>query len=79
MVSLYFISWKGDADVVVLSVHLAGDFTVWVASPEAAFLNGKFLWCNWDVDELKENRQEIEGTSLLTTNLEGWSSFKYHA
>ncbi|TVY35854.1 Short chain dehydrogenase citE, partial [Lachnellula cervina] len=60
-------------------VHLAGDFTIWAASPEAAFVNGKFLWCNWDVDELKERKEEIQGSALLTTNLEGWSSFKYHA
>lgn len=60
-------------------VQLAGDFTVWVASPEAAFVNGKFVWCNWDVDELKEKRGEIEGTGLFETTLEGWSDFKYHA
>ncbi|TVY31625.1 Short chain dehydrogenase [Lachnellula occidentalis] len=65
--------------MLMMVIHLAGDFTVWAASPEAAFVNGKFLWCNWDVDELKERKEEIEGSSILTTNLEGWSSFKYHA
>ncbi|TVY31512.1 Short chain dehydrogenase [Lachnellula subtilissima] len=60
-------------------VQLAGNFAIWTASPEAAFVNGKFLWCNWDVDELKESKEEIQGSSILTTNLEGWSSFKYHA
>jgi NAD(P)-dependent dehydrogenase (short-subunit alcohol dehydrogenase family) len=27
-------------------------FTVWLASPEAAFLKGRFVMSNWDVDEL---------------------------
>ncbi|RGP71711.1 short-chain dehydrogenase [Fusarium longipes] len=31
---------------------LPADFTVWLASPEAAFLKGEIVWANWDVDEL---------------------------
>lgn len=27
---------------------------VWLASPEATFLHGRFIWASWDVDELKE-------------------------
>lgn len=74
-----FVVWECPSNAPVLLASLAGDFTVWAASPEAAFLNGKFLWCNWDVDELKANKAEIEGTPLFTTGLEGYSSFKYHA
>jgi len=34
---------------------LAADWTVWAASPEAAFVgSGRFLWAHWDVTELKE-------------------------
>ena len=44
---------------------------VWLASPEAAFLKGKFVWANWDVDELKARAKEIETTSLLTVDLAG--------
>ena len=32
--------------------NLAGNFAVWLASPEAAFLHGRFVWAEWDVDEL---------------------------
>ena len=60
-------------------VQLAGNFTIWTASPEAAFANGKFLWCEWDVDVLKKSKEEIQGSSILTTDFKGWSSFKYHA
>lgn len=26
---------------------------MWAASPEAAFLHGRFVWANWDIDELR--------------------------
>jgi hypothetical protein len=45
---------------------------VWLASPEARFLKGKYLWANWDVDELKERKDEIEKSSLLSIGLQGW-------
>ncbi|KAL5384525.1 hypothetical protein DPSP01_005323 [Paraphaeosphaeria sporulosa] len=44
------------------SPDLPGRFAVWCASPEAAFLHGRFIWCEWDVDEIKsgEIRKRIE-------------------
>ena len=42
-----------------------------VASPEAAFLKNKFVWANWDVDELKARADEIKNSSLLTVALNG--------
>ena len=56
--------------------QLAGDFTVWLLSEEARFLKGKFVWVNWDVEELKGRKEEIEGNSFLTLGLDGFSSFK---
>jgi hypothetical protein len=44
---------------------------VWLASPEAKFLKGKFVWVNWDVDDLKERADEIKSSALLTTGLHG--------
>jgi hypothetical protein len=53
---------------------------VWLASPEARFLKGKFLWSNWDVDELKARREELESSTALSVGLGGWpfgdTSFK---
>lgn len=63
--------------MLILVADLAGDFVVWLASEEAKFLKGKFIWVNWDVEELKANAKEIESTSLLTIQLEGSSNFKY--
>ncbi|KKY31591.1 putative short chain dehydrogenase [Diaporthe ampelina] len=34
---------------------LAGSEAVWLASPEARFLHGRFVWASWDVDELKSD------------------------
>jgi hypothetical protein len=45
---------------------------VWAASKEAKFLNGRFVWANWDVDELKAAAAEIEGGNRFTTGLLGW-------
>jgi hypothetical protein len=53
-------------------VSLPASFNVWLASPEARFLKGKFLWANWDVDELKARAAEIEAGTLLSVGLVGW-------
>ncbi|KAH7419814.1 hypothetical protein BKA64DRAFT_699831 [Cadophora sp. MPI-SDFR-AT-0126] len=39
---------------------LPGNFCVWLASAEADFLHGRFVWANWDVDELKARVKEVE-------------------
>ncbi|EKG20436.1 Short-chain dehydrogenase/reductase SDR [Macrophomina phaseolina MS6] len=41
--------------------------------PEAEFLKGKFVWVNWDVDELKARQQEIASGNELTVGLLGWA------
>jgi hypothetical protein len=46
---------------------------VWLSSPEAVFLKGRFVWANWDIDELKAKAEEFKNNpSLLTTGLLGW-------
>lgn len=52
--------------------QLPGHFAVWLCSEEARFLRGKFVWSNWDVDELKAKKDEIESSPLLTVNCIGW-------
>ena len=53
-------------------VELATGFIVWAASPEAEFLKGKFVWSNWDVEELIAKKEEISSTAQLTNGLIGW-------
>ncbi|RYP21574.1 hypothetical protein DL765_002210 [Monosporascus sp. GIB2] len=54
--------------------NLSGQFAVWLASPEAKFLHGRFVWVSWDVDELKsgELRKRIDEDELfLKTGVRG--------
>jgi hypothetical protein len=46
-------------------VSLPADFMVWLASPEAAFVKAKYLFVNWNVDEMKAKAQEISGSGVL--------------
>ncbi|KAJ9609584.1 hypothetical protein H2200_005911 [Cladophialophora chaetospira] len=48
-------------------VELPANFMVWLSSPEAAFLKGRFVWANWDVKELLEKKQALEADPTLLT------------
>lgn len=50
---------------------LPGHFCVWLASSEAQFLKSKFVWANWDVQELMDRAKEIETSHLLTWIIDG--------
>ncbi|KAL5113572.1 hypothetical protein ACEQ8H_008552 [Pleosporales sp. CAS-2024a] len=53
-------------------VSLAASFYVWLCSPEAEFLKGRYLWANWDVDELMSNKDKILAGEYLRVGLQGW-------
>ncbi|KAI8673039.1 hypothetical protein NCS56_00768600 [Fusarium sp. Ph1] len=60
-------------------VDLPAHFIVWAASPQAEFLHGRFIWANWDVNELKGEafrKQLDENPNLLTVGVEGLSESK---
>jgi hypothetical protein len=46
-----------------------GGVIVWLASPEAEFLKGKFVWTNLDMDELNARATEIESSKILELSL----------
>ncbi|MCJ1296237.1 hypothetical protein MMC34_007803 [Xylographa carneopallida] len=52
-------------------VELSGRFAVWLTSGQAAFLRGRFVWANWDVEELVQRREEIEREGLLKVGVVG--------
>lgn len=53
-----------------LTEKLPGDMSVWLASPEAEFLNGRYLWSQWDVDELISMKEKVTADpSILTFSL----------
>jgi hypothetical protein len=56
------------------SPELPAGFAVWLAAcPRARELNGKFIWANWDIDEVLERTEEIQQRDLLTLTLKGWA------
>ena len=60
-------------------VNLPAHFIVWSASPQAEFLHGRFIWANWDINELKGEafrKQLDENPNLLTVGVEGLSESK---
>ena len=58
--------------IVLCEVTLPASFNLWLSTPEARFLKGKFLWCNWDIDDLKSRAEEIRLGRLLNIDLNGW-------
>ncbi|KAL4986838.1 hypothetical protein BDW68DRAFT_197814 [Aspergillus falconensis] len=53
-------------------VNLPADFMVWLTSKHASFLDGRFVYANWDVDELQARAEEIKSGILLTPGIYGW-------
>ncbi|KAM0254707.1 hypothetical protein ACHAQJ_006488 [Trichoderma viride] len=55
--------------------NLPGQFAVWAASREAEYLHGRFVWANWDVDEVKAvlGKQISEEPNFLKVGMEGLS------
>lgn len=55
---------------------LAAHMALWPSSPAAAFLHGRFIWANWDADELVARREEIlSDHGLLKVGITGVKSF----
>lgn len=55
---------------------LAAHMALWLSSPAAAFLHGRFIWANWNADELVARREEIlSDHGLLKVGVTGVKSF----
>ncbi|GCB17150.1 3-oxoacyl-[acyl-carrier-protein] reductase FabG [Aspergillus awamori] len=51
--------------------ELVGGVTVWLASEQATFMNGRYMSVNWSVDELVERKDETVSNGLLSIRLQG--------
>ena len=58
---------KRSADKII--DELPGCFCVWVTSPEAEFLGGRYVWAAWDVEDLVARKEEILENDLLRFGL----------
>jgi len=56
----------------VSQVQLPAHFTVWLASDDAKFLKGRFVWASWDIEEMKTKEKLITQGETWTTGLQGW-------
>ena len=51
---------------------------VWLASPESEFLRSRFVWANWDVEEMIAMKDKIEkDPHLLRPTMGGWPFDKF--
>jgi NAD(P)-dependent dehydrogenase (short-subunit alcohol dehydrogenase family) len=51
------------------SVELVGSMNLYLASPRAAYLQGRYVTANWYVDELEAHKEEIISDNLLRNQL----------
>jgi len=62
-----------DLSAIQDTIQLPAHFTVWLSSPEAKILNGRFLFVNWDVPQLLKKGERLESDPFyLNTGLGGW-------
>jgi hypothetical protein len=58
--------------LTVCSEDLPGDYSVWASTPAASFLHGRFVWANWDIEELIQRKAEIEADDgVLKVGVQG--------
>ncbi|KAF7550911.1 hypothetical protein G7Z17_g5389 [Cylindrodendrum hubeiense] len=69
---MYKKSSECDLEFPFDDIELPASFTVWIVSPEAEFLRGKFVWSNWDVEGLKAKKEHLLSSQDLTLGLQGW-------
>jgi len=55
----------------IKKVDLPGSWSVWAATPHAAFLHGRFVWASWDVEELAQMKKEFSDPGFLQFGLQG--------
>lgn len=50
-------------------VNLAGGTAVYLSTSRAAFLSGRFVFSNWDMEQLEKLKEQILNDDLLTSHL----------
>lgn len=48
---------------------LTGRFVIWLVSEDASFLSGRFVWANWDIEEMLQKKDTIIRENLFTSSL----------
>lgn len=58
---------KEHFETVLDNVDLPGRFAVWLASEQAEFLKGRYVFAKWDVEDLVKNKEAFESDATLAT------------
>ncbi|KAH9822071.1 [Pyruvate dehydrogenase (acetyl-transferring)] kinase 2, mitochondrial [Teratosphaeria destructans] len=68
------LPWDEGIRGVKTTVDLPAHFALWLSSPEGKSIpTGRYLWANWDVDELQQRSQELrDNPAVLNLGLNGW-------
>ncbi|KAK4185892.1 hypothetical protein QBC35DRAFT_502746 [Podospora australis] len=53
------------------TAQLPAHFLVWLASSEASFLRGRAVWANWDVEELKAQKEKYTEGLFMAAGFKG--------
>ncbi|KAL8905999.1 MAG: hypothetical protein Q9207_002284 [Kuettlingeria erythrocarpa] len=54
------------------SAALPAHFMLWLSCVRPEYLQGKLIWANWDVEQLKAAGSNIQGSSQMTITVGGW-------
>lgn len=68
-------SFEGGVELPIDDISLPANFLLWSVSSSAAWLEGKLIWSNWDVDELQAMKDTIlssENPGFLNLGMIGW-------
>jgi hypothetical protein len=57
--------------VLIDTPDLAAGYAVWLTTPEADFLKGRYSSCGWDVNQLVAKKAEILKGGLLISGVTG--------
>ncbi|KAI2601840.1 short chain dehydrogenase [Hypoxylon sp. NC1633] len=61
-----------ETDIFTKSGRTTDSLPMDKGSEEARFLNGRSVWANWDVEELKAKASTIQSGTLMTSGIVGW-------
>ena len=54
--------------------EMPASYNVWLTTPAADFLRGRFMYTNWDVNEMIAKMDEIVKNNELRLGVYGWDT-----
>ena len=66
--------------IFIILDTLPGNFAVWAATEQAAFLHGRYCWAGWDVEEMRKELgdKELANQQFLRVAVTGVEDVMVH-